>query len=90
MISEDDKKNFKTFFEKPDCQPAPKPKKRPKEPLVLEKPKNLPPTRVRPSLNYSVINDEAFNEENYLVQPDNPTDVIQTKAIETGIILLID
>ena len=85
LISEDDKKNFKTFFEKPDCQPAPKTKKRPKEPLVLEKPKNLPPTRVRPSLNYSVINDEDFNEESYLVQPDNPTDVIQTKAIETSI-----
>ena len=85
LISEDDKKNFKTFFENPDPQPALRRKKQPKEPLVLEKPKTLPPKRVRPSLNYSVI-----NEENYLVQPDNPTNVIQTKAIETGIILLIN
>ena len=87
MISEDDKKNFKTFFENPDCQPAPKTKKRPKEPLVLEKPKILPPTRVRPSLNYSAINDQGFNEEDQLIQPDNPTNDIQTKAIDTGIIL---
>ena len=82
LISEDDKKNFKTFFENPDVQPAPRRKKRPKEPLVLEKPKTLPPKRVRPSLDYSVINDEDFNEEDHLVQPENPT-----KAIETGIIL---
>ena len=89
LISEDDKKNFKTFFENPDPQPALRRKKQPKEPLVLEKPKTLPPKRVRPSLNYSVINDEDFNEEDHLIQPNNPTSDIQTKAIETGIILLI-
>ena len=88
LISEDDKKNFKTFFENPDPQPALRRKPKPKEPLVLEKPKTLPPKRVRPSLNYGVINDEDFNEEVYLVQPDNPTDDIPTKAIETGILLI--
>ena len=87
LISEDDKKNFKTFFENPDPQPALRRKKQPK---VLEKPKTLPPKRVRPSLNYSVINDEDFNEEDHLIQPNKPTNDIQTKAIETGIILLID
>ena len=90
MISEAEKKNFQTIFAHPDLQPAIGRKNRPKEPYVPKKPEILPHKRVRPSLNYSVINDEAFNEENYLVQPDNPTDVIQTKAIETGIILLID
>ena len=90
LISEDEKKNFKTFFANPYVQPAVRRKKPPKEPLVLEKPKSLPPKRVRPSLNYDVINDEDFNEENYLVQPDNPIDDIQTKTIETGIIFLID
>ena len=90
LISEDDKKNFKSFFANPDSQPALRRKKRPKETLVFEKPKHLPPKRVRPSLNDGVINDEDFNEEDHLVQPEYPTNDIQTKAIETGINLSID
>ena len=38
----------------------------------------------------SVINDVDFNEDECLIQPDNPTNDTQTKTIEIGIILLID
>ena len=87
MISEAEKRNFETIFAHPDFQPVIRRKNRPKEPLVLKKPEILPFKRVRPSLNYSVINDQGFNEEDQLIQPDNPTNDIQTKAIDTGIIL---
>ena len=90
MISEAEKNNFETIFAHPDFQPVIRRKKRPKEPLELKKTEILPPKRVRPSLNYSVINDEGFNEDACLIQTDNPTNDIQTKAIETGKILLID
>ena len=85
LISEDDKKNFKTFFENPDPQPALRRKKQPKEPLVLEKPKTLPPKRVRPSLNYGDINDEAFDEDDYQIQPENPTNDIKKPNLKIHI-----
>ena len=87
LISKDDRKNFKTIFAHPDFQPVIRRKNRPKEPFVLKKTEILPTKRVRPSLNYSVINDQGFNKEDQLIQPDNPTNDIQTKAIDTGIIL---
>ena len=87
MISEAEKRNFETIFAHPDFQPVIGRKYRPKEPFVIKKPEILPHKRVRPSLNYSVINDQGFNEEDQLIQPDNPTNDIQTKAIDTGIIL---
>ena len=95
LISEDDKNNFETIFAQPDFQPAIRRKKRQREP-VLEKPEILPSKRVRPCLNYvklsnyGDINDEDFNEDDCLIQPDNPTNDIQNKTIETGIILLIN
>ena len=88
MISEAEKNYFETIFAHPDFQPVIRGKNRPKEPLVLKKPEILPPKRVRPILNYSVINNDGFDEEDRLFQPDNPTNDIQTKAIETGIILI--
>ena len=85
MISEAEKNNFKTIFAHPDFQPVIGKKYRPKEPFVIKKPEIFTHKRVRPSLNYSAINDQGFNEEDQLIQPDNPTNDIQTKAIETGI-----
>ena len=82
LISEAEKNNFKTIFAHPDFQPVIRRKKRPKEPLELKKPEILPPKRVRPSLNYSVINDEGFNEDACLIQTDNPTNDIQNQTDE--------
>ena len=67
-----------------DIQPAIRRKKQPqpKEPLVLEKLEILPPKRRRPRLNYGVINDKGFNEDECLVQTDNPTNDIQNQTDE--------
>ena len=85
MISKDDKKNFETIFALPDFQPVIRRKNKPKDPLVLEKPEILPPMRKRPrlnyaNLNYGVINDEDFNEEECLIQTDISTNDIQNQT----------
>ena len=86
LISEDDKKNFETIFAHPDFQPVIRgknPRKtHSKEPLVLENPEILPPKRKKPCLKYGVINDEGFNEDECLVQTDNPTNDIQNQTDE--------
>ena len=68
-----------------DIQPAIRRKNRPKEPLVLEKPEILPPKRRRPRLNYGVINNKGFNDDECLVQIDNPTNDIQNQTNEKPI-----
>ena len=85
LISKDDKKNFETIFAHPDFQPVIRRKNKPKEPLVLEKPEILPPMRKRPrlnyaNLNYGVINDEGFNEDECLIQTDISTNDIQNQT----------
>ena len=76
MISEAEKRNFETIFAHPDFQPVIRRKDKPKEPLVLEKPEILPPMRKRPrlnyaNLNYGVINEEGFDEDEFRQIPTN-------------------
>ena len=92
LISEDEKKKFETVLAHPDFQPTVscksrtmRKKQRLKEPLVLEKPEILPPLRKKPRLNYGVINDEGFNEDECLIQTDNPTNDIQNQTDEKPI-----
>ena len=54
------------------------PNKQPKPPLI-DKPEILQLKRGRPNFNFRDLNDEDFNEDDYIIQPDNNDIQIQTE-----------